>query len=476
MNIYEKFLRMLEFTDEEMPDMLPKWELACKRIGLTREDVRFSAEEWIPTYWDMSLKGVRMCIGAYIRELIELSRMSDYKAMGHKILYGNTPCHPSCFYANKLAADGKLHIVNPDYLLSSVYTAFFNKQTSGAGSCMSQGCAHCGKSCMRADAQQNSLIVQPDVVWNWGLYCNEAPKTEELLQCIGNSDWTCVLTTAPKDVPLGVHEADSDYPVNYLASQLRLAQKEISAITGYEVRDEHIHQASDYYLCYLGKIEELEKLVTGNEPQPMSGNDFTLFGAMMHANFDTGFKYLNRAIDTVLDEVRERVAKKQGPLPADSPRVACHFVPYTSPWITREFMNNGVNLIGDMLFATASMINKCEDDDVYRLMARQWLTNPSAVNMMDEANILSEMLTDCKVDGVVHGFYYFDRWLGALNKLVIRIVEENTGIPHYYMETDFWSSVNVRQKDRVARIRAIANDIKINHILNGRKQWQETKS
>lgn len=468
MDIFEKFLRLLEFSESELPEILPRWRNACRLLGLSEEDVRFACEDWIPRYWDLSLKGVRKCIGAYMRELIEMSRLSEYKALGHKIIYGNTPCHPSCFYANKIAGGGKVHISNPDYLLASIYTTFFNKQLSGASSCMSQSCAHCGKNCMRADAQRDNLLVHPDVVWNWGLYCNEAPKTEELLQCVGISDWVCVLTTAPKDVPLGTHEAECDYPVDYLAKQLRLAQDEISGITGYKVNEEHIRQASDYYLAYLGKIEELEKLVTKNDPQPISGNDFALFGTMMHATFDTGFEYLNVAIDTVLEEVRDRVNRGQGPLPQGAPRLACHFVPYTFPWITNEFMNNGINLTTSILFATASMLKHCQDEDVYRLMAKQWLSNPSAVNMMDEANTVSEMLKDCPTDGVMYGFYSFDRWLGALHKLIIRVVEEKTGIPHYYLEGDFWSDVDIHQKDRVARIKAIANDMKINHMLSGR--------
>lgn len=470
MDAYEKFLRLVDFSEDELPSQLPLWRNACKMLGLTKEDVRFAADEWIPTYWDISLHGVRKCIGAYIRELIEMTRLREYKERGDIILYGNIPCHPVCFYANKISGGNSLHTAHPDFLLPTTLSTFFNKnifELNDEGSCMNPLCGHCGKNRMRADAQYKGLIVSPHVMWNWGLYCDEAPKTEELLQGLGDDDWHCVLTTMSKDVSLGTHESEDQERIDFLASQIRLAQQQVSVYTGYVVTDEHILMAADYYMDYLNKLEELESLVLYSDPQPISGNDLAIFGAMVRASFDTGFLYLNEAIDTMIEEVKGLVKQGKGPLPKGAPRLACHFLPYTFPWISNEFINNGINLSTSVLFATASMLKRCTDTDVYKLMAKQWLSNPSAVNMMDEANIVSEMLMDCPADGVMYGFYSFDRWMGALHKLTIQVIEEKTGIPHYYMEGDFWNDARTPQKDRVARIEAIAYKVKINRMVNG---------
>ena len=67
MDIFEEFLRLLEFSDEEMTCSLPMWRNDCAILGLTEEDVRFAAHERLPKYWDMTLRGVRKCVGIYKR-------------------------------------------------------------------------------------------------------------------------------------------------------------------------------------------------------------------------------------------------------------------------------------------------------------------------------------------------------------------------------------------------------------------------
>ncbi len=257
MTIYEKFLRMLDFSDEGMGSVLPRWENTCKLLGLSEEDVRYAAEDWIPVYWDMSLHGVRKCIGAYIRELIEMSRLPEYKAQGAKILYCNMPSHPASVYANKYAAGEGLHISYPDFLIASVLSAFFHKSTFLAGgdaSCMNPQYNHCGMNRLRAAARIKNIIVSPTVVWNWGLYCNEGPKTEELIECIGNGDWQYILTFLPHDVLFGTCEARDEKRVHYLARQLKESQKMISEITGYPVTDDDLRRASAGVLRYTNKL------------------------------------------------------------------------------------------------------------------------------------------------------------------------------------------------------------------------------
>lgn len=476
MSIYEEFLRLLDFSDEEIAVQLPLWENACHLLGLSEEDVRFATEDWIPQYWDLSLRGVRKCIGAYFRELIEMTRLSEYKANGAKILYCNMPSHPACIYANKISGGNNIHISHPDFLIASVLNAFFHKTTisdANEHSCMNPLCYHCGMNRLKADAQCQGVIISPDVMWNWGLFCNEAPKTEELIQGMGRDDWHYVLTMLPHDVPMGVHEAADDSRITYLATQLRDSQERVSELTGIPVTDEHVILASEEYIHYVSKLEELSDLVLNSDPQPISGNDLALFGAMTHSAFDTGFSYVNEAIDVTLEEVRKRVNQKQGPLPAGAPRLACHFHPYCVPWVNKAFMENGVNLTISILFAPASVLKQFADQgDVYKSIAQQWLSNPSAVNMADEANMVAEMLETCRVDGVLYGFFAFDRWMGPLQKTMIKIVEEKTGIPHFYLEGDFWNDARYSLEDRIDQIQSIAHKLKIHHMVSG---WNYVK-
>ena len=473
---YEQFLRMLDFTDEECKELLPQWIHACRLFGLTESDLCFATEQWIPAYWDLSLHGVRRCIGAFIREFITISRLEEFKAKGDKLVYFNMPSHPACAYANKISGGEGIHTASPDFIISSVLNAFFHKNTvleDKTASCMNPMCNHCGMNRLRADAHHQNMVAVPDVMWNWGLFCNESPKTEELIECTGPDGWEYVLTFLPHDVNFGVHEVDDPDRARYLAEQLRSSQEQVSRITGVAVTDQNMKEAIEAYMSYIHKLDELTMLVATSDPQPISGNDLTIFSVLAHAAFDTGFRYFNEAIDEVLVEVRERIERHDGALAAGAPKLACHFVPYCVPWVSKAFSENGVNLTINTMFASASaMENVIDSTDVFTTIARQWLCNPSAVNLGDEAFMMSRLLSCVPVDGVLFGFFSFDRWLGGLQKTMIKLVEQQSGVPGYYLEGDFWTDEKYSLEDRLSRIESIAYKIKINHMINGWKNVQ----
>ena len=60
-----------------------------------------------------------------------MTRLSEYKNRGDKILYYNMPIHPVCIYANKLRGGDSVHISYPDYIVATVFNAFFHRRAAG---------------------------------------------------------------------------------------------------------------------------------------------------------------------------------------------------------------------------------------------------------------------------------------------------------------------------------------------------------
>ena len=89
--VYEDFLRFVAFGEEETAAMLDEWIFACGQLGISEEDVAYAMEHYIPENWDIQYKGVRMIIGAVVRETIDLCKANRYKAEGKKIVYGILP-------------------------------------------------------------------------------------------------------------------------------------------------------------------------------------------------------------------------------------------------------------------------------------------------------------------------------------------------------------------------------------------------
>lgn len=204
--IHRKFLETLGWTGQELEEFLPDWLNTARFLHLTDEDVRRAVEEWIPAYWNISLSGVRKSIAACIREAADTAKMGAYMREGKKVLYSTMPSCPVCITANKLAGEGRLEISYPYFIVTSVLGAFFNKSTDQLfnGSCMDPNCHHCGMNCMRADSVMSGTIPKPTVTWNWGLQCNESPKTDEMIFTLGKAEWDNVLTTIPHDAPSAI--------------------------------------------------------------------------------------------------------------------------------------------------------------------------------------------------------------------------------------------------------------------------------
>ena len=100
-DIYEAFLRVTGFEEDEMSEFLPEWRTASERLGLREEDVRYATEERIPEYFDLTLKGVRKLLCCFTKEVIDLTKAGEYKEKGVKIVYGILPAISQYYYEKK---------------------------------------------------------------------------------------------------------------------------------------------------------------------------------------------------------------------------------------------------------------------------------------------------------------------------------------------------------------------------------------
>lgn len=468
---HEKFLEMLGWEGEELSRFLPDWKKAAVIMGLSDADVAFAVEQWIPAYWDLSLNGVKKFIAACIRGVVEIARGGEYLARGDKLIYMNMPAAPVSGYANVVASGGRVHVFYPAYLMINVLTAFFNKyvnkvEEKGESSSLRSPCANCALNRFRMKTGLEGDMPPPTVNWSWGLRCSEAPKTDEMMQCLCSSDAPNVYVVLPHDVPSGEVEADDRARVDLLAGKLRLAQSEVSGITGVTVTDADVRAAAEVYMQYMDKVQTLTDLVMNADCLPISGGELALFGLCVETCLCIDKSYVLDALDTIIAEVRERIDRGEGFGSRVAPRLACHFNPLCAPWLDKAFRDNGVCLVQGKLFPFADKFRGYleQEEDVYKAVARIILSVPSVMNMLDEARINAELLTRYPVDGALYGFYSSDSWVGALQKTMVKVIEAETGVPHFYIEGDLWALGGEARETRLAIVRSICNYLKISNI------------
>ena len=72
-----------------------------------------------------------------------------------------------------------------------------------------------------------------------------------------------------------------------------------------------------------------------------------------------------------------------------------------------------------------------------------------------------EDLEKYKADGMVFGFYDFDRWLGGHHRLLAKIVEDKTGLPTFYIEGNSWDDRDYSAEALRTRIESICEIMKM---------------
>lgn len=464
-DIYEEFLRLTGFEEDEMTEYLPEWRKASAKLGLTEDDVRFATEKRIPEHFEVQLEGVRKLIGCYIKEAINLTKANEYKERGVKIVYGILPAIVHYYYALKLTAPDKVFVSFPAEFLVTVLNTFFHKVNpyleEAERSGVPYGCRHCALNKTRYAARRMGVIPSPDVSWIWGFVCDEGPKTDEFINRYFDPNWKAYVTRLPHDQPLGTVEDEVIERVEYLASQMRDGFEFVQKETGIKVPDEKIREVTTTWQRYAEKIAELHHLVA-SDPQPLGALPSAMLPEILFIPFDTGMEGMERALDITIEEVKQRVANKEGILPQGAPKLMVYSMPSCNPWIAKMFERNGVGLPFDDL----SMISKKEleplsFEDPYMAAAETWLRMSEPANAGYKAEQICEKLETYKADGMIFGFMDFDRWLGSDHRLLSRMVEEKTKLPVFYIEGDIWEDRDYSPEALRTRIESICEIVKM---------------
>lgn len=462
---YTKYLQLASFEKDEIPEYLPKWREASKKLGLTSTDMKFATEHWIPEHFGVELEGVRKMLRAYTLEVIDLIKANEYKEKGAKIVYGILPANLVFYYALKMEAPDKVFVSFPDAFLTHLLASFFHKvipfleEAEQHG--IPYGCRHCGLNKVRYAARRSGLIPSPDVSWIWGFVCDEGPKTDEFIREYYDPEWNTVITRIPHDQPYGTREDEIDERVEYLARQMEDGFKSVQRQIGVEVQEDTIKKALDRRTKYCNKLGKLYKLMTA-DPLPLGGNDGVYPADPLMMAYNTRIDTMEDALDTMIEETDRRVKRGEGILPKGAPRLMGFIIPICTPWLVRMFERNQVAFpYYEGMVPSEKEMKPSRFTDAYMATAETWLKWGHGVNIGYKAEVTIEKLHTYKIDGMIFGFMDFDRWLGSDHRLLCKIVGEQTEIPTFYLESDCWDDRDYSPEALRTRIDTISEIVKM---------------
>jgi hypothetical protein len=463
--VYADCLRLLAFEENEIPQILPDWRMAAEKLGLSKEDVEHATKEWIPQNWDTTSLGTCKVLGAHIREAIDLCKATEYKKQGVKIVYGILPAMITNYLAIKKAGGDKVYVNFPDIFLVYVLNCIFHKidpfleaaETEGG---VVYGCRHCALNKTRIAARMKDIIPSPDVIWTWGFNCDEGPKTDEYINCYIDPNWNVEITRIPHDTHFGDVDDQNVERVSYLAEQMKYSFNKVQEIVGIEVKPEHLNAALKDWGRLAFKFGALQDIICKSDPVPLEGHLLGWLQGVLNYPFNLPLTYIEEATDVLLKEGRQRVRDGVGVAPKGSPKLGAYFMPAAVPWVNRMFKDNGIATTFSMVTSLAErQLKPPSFEDPYMAAAEQWLRMAIGMNLGLEVEDTVQKIETLKPDAMVMGFFDFDRWLGAHQKMMAKLVEERTGVPHFYLESDFWEDRDYGMEALRTRIESISQVI-----------------
>ena len=178
--------------------------------------------------------------------------------------------------------------------------------------------------------------------------------------------------------------------------------------------------------------------------------------------------YIEDALDTLTKEIRAEIKKGAGIFPKGAPKLGSYFVPFCIPWLDTIFMENGVATTFSLTFLPSKkQLAAPGYKDPFKAAAEQWLRMPFGQNSRAEVDTMIEKVIANKPDGMIMGFFDFDRWLGAHQKMASKLVEEATGVPTFYIESDFWEDRDYSSEALRTRIESISQVVKMKKEMKG---------
>lgn len=439
-----ELLKLCGFKEKDIKSELSRVEKAFHRLGITAEDIE-RGKQRLAMYYDTGLEGVRKVLRLIVLELVDSILARDEGKT--KVIYGfMSPgiCEIGAVAMNK---SEEVYAVHHSWAFQFVVGCIFDKiipiLEAAERKWLKAGVvAHCSNVKSFLGLIALDLVPRPDLVTTSGSLCEIAPKTLDLLHELYDMPVCCFATCQDREL--------RDYPeatrrtVSFGAKSLRTFAERVQEIAGFEITDDMLWEVINARNQLDNALRKLRELVASSDPLPLSATHQNLWYCLTQLTLSR--EYLPDAIDainTVYEEVNERVERGQGIVEKGAPRVLSILpLRHTDPRLEHLVGELGIAMVAfDGIFGLPPE-GSSEDPYWTLLMRLQQAATPSI-----PARRIPFILELCKrfhVDGVLAKFHIGCRTVAGDAIIIRDAVEKELGIPAFLLE---WENFDPRGYD-----------------------------
>ncbi|MBN1368375.1 MAG: 2-hydroxyacyl-CoA dehydratase [Dehalococcoidales bacterium] len=457
--MYSEFLRLCGFTQEEMEKEKPRIDKAFQIWGINADDTTFAAER-IKKYFDLELTGMTKIRRLWIKEFVD---MTLAKIEGKKIIYSSLPTVSQLVAAMTNVSETVLCTV-PEQVIMTVIGQFFGKLGPvlefAEKTYLPPGQAHCPYLQTHLASILSGMVPTPDLLISVGIACEQAGKTDEIIQYLKGT--TVVHIDSCNDERGDTWPYPDERRVKYLGQEIKNAAEVFQQVTGFELTEEAINNGLSIWSRLNTVIDKVQDLREKTDPIPMSHKDW-------HLVFETGtlssgktVKEAMDAVETLLQEIQERVDQGKGVVKKGAPRVINSFGSTSDPAVTEVVEKAGLaSIMGNM--APSARREKRSSDmyhSVWDQIAAKNLNIPLNASAALTIDNLKNLCESNKVDGLIIAALVKCRSQAIHPRKAKDIIEKELGIPVLALEFDNLDSREYTAEYLRSRVEPFAEMIK----------------
>lgn len=440
-----ELLKLCGFNAQEIESELPRVEKVFNKLGITAEDIARGKQRLIK-YYDMELEGVRKVFRLCLRELVDsvLAREEGKT----KIIYGFMAPNFETISSALVSMSKDVYAINHSWAFQIVVGCIFDKIVpileAAERKWLKAGiAAHCSNVKTLLGQIELGLIPRPDLMVTSGFLCETAPKTFDLLHELYDLPVCCFDTCRDRDL--------REYPeatkriVDLAAKSLRKLTERIEEVVGFEITDDLLREVQNARSRLKDAFGRLHDLVESSDPLLISASHENLWNCLSNVtlSIDRTPEAVD-AINTLYEELRERVNKGLGVVEKGAPRILA-ILPsgQNDPRLEHLACEVGIAIVAlDTRFSTPDLV---ASKDPYALMSLTYLQNSLISSLARRIPLIIEGCKRLNVDGVLDRYHVGCRSVAGDALIIEDAVKKELGIPVLLLE---WENFDPRVYDQ----------------------------
>ena len=318
-----ELLQLCGFGPKEIESELSRVEKVFNRVGITAEDIE-QGKQRLVKYFDTELQGVRKMLRLYIKGVVNL--MLAREEGKKKIIYGFMAPGLETIGSALMAKSKEVYVSYPTQSFTTVLGLIFDKLVpilEGAEKkwLKTGAVAHCANVKLILGLFALDLIPKPDLLVTSGFLCEAAPKTIDLLH--ESYDIPTYSCDGCRDIE-SMEDPHARQAVNLAVRSYRGLSKILQELTGIEVTDDMLWEAIRAKESFGNAVLKIQRLIENSDPLPIRSTHRVLFYRLDTSSYNMDdIPDQTDALNTLYDELRERVNQGFAAVEKGAPRIFC---------------------------------------------------------------------------------------------------------------------------------------------------------